>query len=180
MLQGGDLNTADIVPFLPLLHAQQVLLLFKSHQFPLDSLEDLVEEHRCRISLPIDHLRAVFIHLESLLKHGDPLLESVIQLLQTLLLEVALLADPHQFIKQNRAFFFRLHFVSVVFAQLVLQEVSHRRELRLRLGLQTLDEVGHLHVIFLRLPEFVSQVISGLFGSLLILGEHVESRGQVS
>jgi len=72
----------------------------------------------------------------------------VVETLQLPLLLLALLADSHEFIEQNRALLFSLGLFRVVLAQLRLQEVAHLGELSLALRLKALDKVGHLQIVF--------------------------------
>ena len=56
ILEIGDFQTANVLLLLTLLHTHHVHILFEAHEFALDSLEDLVEEHRRSVALSVHHL----------------------------------------------------------------------------------------------------------------------------
>ena len=67
VFESGDLNTADILLVLPLLHTHERYVLLKSHKLGLNSLKDFVEELRCSITLATNHGVVTVNHGETLL-----------------------------------------------------------------------------------------------------------------
>ena len=56
ILEIGDLQSAEVLLLLSLLHAHHVHVLLEAHEFTLDALEDLIEEHRRGVALSVHHL----------------------------------------------------------------------------------------------------------------------------
>ena len=56
ILEIGDLQTANVLLLLTLLHTHHVHILLEAHEFALDALEDLIEEHRRSVTLSVHHL----------------------------------------------------------------------------------------------------------------------------
>lgn len=100
--------------------------------------------------------------------------------MQRLFLKVSILANAHEFVEEDGAFFFCFHFVGMVLAQFGLQKITHLRKFRLTLRLQTLDKVGHLHVLFFCCAELVPKIISRLLRALLLLLQHIKFKQYVS
>ncbi len=99
VFQVVHLDAAYILLFFPLLHGHQLDVLLKAHQFALHAFENFIEELGGSIAFTVDHLVAIFTHLQSLLHHGDSLLKLVVQSLKLVSLVFVFLPDPHQLIE---------------------------------------------------------------------------------
>ena len=79
VLQGGHLDSANVLLLFLLVNTHQLVLLLKAHNLALDPLEDFVEEHGGCITLSVDHLVVLLGHLQSLLQYSDSLLKLMVQ-----------------------------------------------------------------------------------------------------
>ena len=75
-------DPAQVFLLLILLHIHELKVLLKAHKFAFDSIKDLIEEHRCCISLSVHQSGVVLIVAKSVFHNGDSLLELSIKALQ--------------------------------------------------------------------------------------------------
>lgn len=100
----------------------------------------------------------------------------MIQILQSLLLRGAFVANAHKFIEENGALLLSFQLICLVLTDLALHKVSHLRQFSLTLRLQALNEVGHLNVLILGDAEFLAKFDSHLISALLVILNNAELR----